>query len=231
MPTKSSATTNGTLKVVEENHASNETVEVGQSESTETITVQISPVEKQPETPKTIHTELARIQRELIAPKNQFNSFGKYKYRSCEDILEGLKKVQGECSITLDDEMINVGNRFYVQATATLRFNGDTISVKALARESEDKKGMDSSQVTGATSSYARKYALNGLFAIDDTKDADTRNNSDSDDKIAIVVKKIGECKSVQELQTLWNNLSTDSRNDKSVIEAKDRRKDVLLAK
>lgn len=120
-------------------------------------------------------SELARIQSELKAPKGQVNNFGKYRYRSQEDILEALKKVKGDCSVTLEDEMASIGERIYVQATATLIApDGSTISSKAFAREADQKKGMDSAQVTGATSSYARKYALNGLFAIDDTKDSDS---------------------------------------------------------
>ena len=128
-----------------------------------------------------VHEKLNEIQVNLNAPKNQFNSFGKYKYRSAEDILEGLKvllKSTG-CSLVVSDDIVMVGNRIYVKATATLyASDGSNVSNSAFARESEDKKGMDSAQVTGATSSYARKYALNGLFAIDDTKDADSMDNS-----------------------------------------------------
>lgn len=121
-----------------------------------------------------IQKELARIQKELKAPKGQYNSFGKYKYRSCEDILEALKKVKGDCVLLLFDEVVEVGGRVYVKATAQLGFGASAVSVTAYAREPEDKKGMDASQITGTASSYARKYALNGLFLIDDTKDADT---------------------------------------------------------
>ena len=125
--------------------------------------------------------ELARIQQELSCPKSQFNKFGKYNYRSCEDILEGLKKVLGECTLTIQDEIVQVGERIYVQATATLKSpDGEVETGKAFAREAEIKKGMDESQITGTASSYARKYALNGLFCIDDTKDADTMDNSKS---------------------------------------------------
>lgn len=119
---------------------------------------------------------LKRIQRELKAPKNQFNSFGKYKYRSCEDILEAVKPLLGDSFLTLSDEMIEVGGRVYVKATATLTSGSESVSVTANAREAEDKKGMDDSQITGTSSSYSRKYALNGLFLIDDTKDADATN-------------------------------------------------------
>lgn len=123
--------------------------------------------------------KLATIQSRLKAPKNQYNSFGKYKYRSCEDILEALKPLANEqgCTITIEDSPIMVGEWHYIQATATLSDGYNSKSVKAYARESETKSGMDSSQITGTASSYARKYALNGLFAIDDTKDADTMDN------------------------------------------------------
>lgn len=123
--------------------------------------------------------ELIAIQTELKAPKSQTNTFGKYKYRSLEDILEALKPLlqKQNCFVSLTDEIILVGDRYYVKATATIRNDsGDSVSVSAMAREEENKKGMDSAQLTGATSSYARKYALNGLFAIDDTKDADATN-------------------------------------------------------
>lgn len=118
------------------------------------------------------------IQNELKAPKGQFNSFGRYKYRSCEDILEAVKPLlhKYSCSLNISDEVVMVGDRFYVKSTATLRKDtGEVISSSvAFTREDEAKKGMDGAQVTGAASSYARKYALNGLFCIDDTKDADT---------------------------------------------------------
>jgi len=121
--------------------------------------------------------ELVNIQRDLKAPKGQFNNFGKYKYRSCEDILEGLKEhlSSNECTLTISDDVRLVGDRYYIEATVTLtNKEGASIVTKAMARESLSKKGMDDSQITGTASSYARKYALNGLFAIDDTKDADT---------------------------------------------------------
>ena len=121
--------------------------------------------------------ELARIQKELKAPKGQTNAFGKYKYRSCEDILESVKPLLGESVLTLDDDIVLVGERYYIKATATLFDGKERVSVCGFAREALVKKGMDESQITGAASSYARKYALNGLFCIDDTKDADTQNN------------------------------------------------------
>ena len=119
--------------------------------------------------------ELIRIQKELKAPKGQLNKFGNYKYRSCEDILEAVKPLLKECVLTLSDEIVEVGGRIYVKATATLTESSESaIKISAFAREAETKKGMDDSQITGTASSYARKYALNGLFLIDDTKDADT---------------------------------------------------------
>lgn len=121
---------------------------------------------------------LAKIQSELKAPKGQFNSFGKYNYRSCEDIVEAVKPIlhAHNASLLISDEIVAIGDRVYVKATATISFTKDEeISVSAFAREPLTKKGMDEAQITGATSSYARKYALNGLFAIDDTKDADTQ--------------------------------------------------------
>jgi len=134
-----------------------------------------------------VYAKLREIQLNLIAPKNQYNSFGKYNYRSCEDILEGLKPClqATQTAVTVNDEIVQIGDRYYVKATATL-FDCETceyVSNTAYAREEESKKGMDASQVTGATSSYARKYALNGLFCIDDVKDADTRDNRQEEAK------------------------------------------------
>ena len=121
-------------------------------------------------------SKVSNIQKTLKAPKNQWNNFGKYNYRSCEDILEGLKPILDGLVITLCDDMILIGDRFYLKATATLTDGESSISNSAFARESLTKKGMDDSQITGTASSYARKYALNGLFGIDDTKDADGVN-------------------------------------------------------
>lgn len=121
-------------------------------------------------------TKLISIQKELKVPKSQRNSFGNYNYRNCEDILEAVKPLlaKHECVLTISDTIEAVGNRYYIKATAKIADGKDSIEVTAYAREAETKKGMDDSQITGSTSSYARKYALNGLFAIDDTKDADT---------------------------------------------------------
>lgn len=127
--------------------------------------------------------ELRKIQQELKVPKSQKNSFGNYKYRSQEDILEAVKPLlkNFNCSLTLTDDVVEVGGRVYVRATAMLKNkDGKEVHVTGYARETEEKKGMDASQITGAASSYARKYALNGLFCIDDNKDADTMDNSKS---------------------------------------------------
>ena len=127
--------------------------------------------------------ELIAIQAKLNAPKERRNDFGKYNYRSAEDILKAVKPLLNEngCVLLLSDEIYEFGGRFYVEATATLmNAQGEKLSVKGFAREEETKKGMDASQITGTASSYARKYALNGLFAIDDGVDADRLNTSPS---------------------------------------------------
>lgn len=117
---------------------------------------------------------LNQIQKELKAPKGKTNTFGNYKYRSCEDILEAVKPLLGDSVLLLSDDIVQVGERYYIQATARFIDGENITSVNGFARESETKKGMDDSQITGTASSYARKYALNGLFLIDDTKDADS---------------------------------------------------------
>lgn len=124
--------------------------------------------------------ELIAIQSELKAPKSQFNKFGGYMYRKAEDILEAVKPLlnKQKCTLTITDDIVMVGNRIYVKATATVKNEkGECETTTGWAREEETKKGMDGSQITGASSSYARKYALNGLFAIDDNADSDTTND------------------------------------------------------
>ena len=152
---------------------------------------------------------LCNLQLSLKAPKNQFNKFGKYNYRSCEDILEGLKPLLSEQKmlLTISDSITQIGDRYYVCATATLRDveSGETVSNTAYAREAEHKTGMDESQITGTASSYARKYALNGLFCIDDTKDTDTdeyaertgKNAKNQEQKSGSIAQKIfcADCK------------------------------------
>lgn len=125
-----------------------------------------------------IMEKLIAVQKELKAPKNQRNNFGGYNYRSCEDILEAVKPILAKHGLllTLSDEMVEVGGRVYVKATAMLRGDDGNVVVTAFAREDEERKGFDGAQITGSSSSYARKYALNGLFCIDDTKDSDATN-------------------------------------------------------
>ena len=124
--------------------------------------------------------ELISIQSELKAPKTQVNRFGGYKYRKAEDILEAVKPLlaKQKCTLIITDDVVLIGNRIYVKATATIKNEkGECETTTGWAREEETKKGMDGSQITGASSSYARKYALNGLFAIDDNADSDTTND------------------------------------------------------
>jgi hypothetical protein len=132
------------------------------------------------------HFGLMAIQRNLHAPKSQRNTFGNYNYRSCEDILEAVKPLlaKNECTIIIKDELVMVGERVYVKATAIFTdvVSGDSVEASAYAREELSKKGMDAAQLTGATSSYARKYALNALLLIDDNKDADSTNKHEKDD-------------------------------------------------
>lgn len=169
---------------------------------------------------------LKTIQQKLKAPKSQRNSFGNYNYRSCEDILEAVKPLLAEFDATLllSDELVQVGDRYYVKATATF-IHGDTpIEVTAYAREAETRKGTDESQITGASSSYARKYALNGLFLIDDTKDADTdeyakstKSARSTKEKVAPAIKnginfqavreKLGEIDTIEALEAYWRSL------------------------
>lgn len=128
---------------------------------------------------KTFIERVIAVQSQLKAPKNQRNDFGGFNYRSCEDILEAVKpllKAEGLC-LTITDDIVMIGNRYYVKATATLTDGERSLPNQAFAREPEERAKMDGSQVTGSASSYARKYALNGLFAIDDTKETDTLNN------------------------------------------------------
>lgn len=130
-----------------------------------------------------VYAKLAAIQSELKAPKSQFNKFGNYKYRKAEDILEAVKPLLAKqgCVLNCTDDLLLIGGRYYIKATAVITCveDGSQVSTTAYAREEEDKKGMDQSQVTGASSSYARKYALNGLLCIDDTADSDTTNVGD----------------------------------------------------
>ena len=139
-----------------------------------------------------IYDKLAKVQSDLKAPKNQYNSFGKYNYRSCEDILEAAKPlcIANGLLLTVSDEVIQVGDRIYIRATASVTDGEGTVQTFGMAREAEDKKGMDPAQLTGATSSYARKYALGGLFALDDTKDADATNDHGKKASAQAIVEK-----------------------------------------
>ena len=129
-----------------------------------------------------LNEKLLFLQKNLKVPKGQFNKFGNYAYRSCEDILEAIKPLLDGLTLRITDEIVEVGGRIYVKATVIISDGEDTIMNTAYAREPENKKGADESQITGGTSSYARKYALNGLFLIDDTKDADATNTHGKED-------------------------------------------------
>ena len=147
-----------------------------------------------------VYTKLLNVQSELKAPKSQYNSFGKYKYRSCEDILEALKPIlnKNKATVIISDDILFVEGRHYIKATVKFidTENGEMVENSALAREDEVKKGMDSSQITGSVSSYARKYALNGMFAIDDTKDSDSTNTHgvelDKSESTKLSAKQVG---------------------------------------
>ena len=181
--------------------------------------------------------ELFLIQSKLKAPKGKTNSFGGYKYRSCEDILEAAKPILRElaCTITLNDDIIQVGDRYYLKATVTLRNSeGEVEQTTAWAREEETKKGIDASQITGAASSYARKYALCGLFAIDDGKDADSLNNSPSyternndADYLAMAKQEIDAATEVRTLTGIYNNY-TNLQGNARFIEMLTRKRKLL---
>lgn len=182
---------------------------------------------------KNIQSKLLAIQSALKVNKSQWNDFGGYNYRSCEDILEAVKPlcVLHEVVLTITDEMVQLGDRFYAKATAILSDGTDTIRVSAFAREALSKKGMDEAQITGSSSSYARKYALNGMFCIDDTKDADSTNKhgKDEDDKKPeqkkeqatldpAITKLIDECKLESELTDLWKTIGEELGAEKRKI-------------
>jgi hypothetical protein len=163
-----------------------------------------------------IYSKLMTIQSNLKAPKGQYNNFGKYKYRSCEDILESVKPLlsQHDCALVITDDIVMLGERIYVKATAKLISGSEHVESSAFAREEDTKKGMDSSQVTGAASSYARKYALNGLFCIDDTKDSDTTNTGQESSERDKAIKEAKSAKTMKELESVWNkytSLKTDA--------------------
>ena len=162
---------------------------------------------------------LLKIQTKLKAPKNQFNKFGNYMYRSCEDILEAVKPLlkQTGCFLTINDEIVQIGERIYVKASARFHDGDESISTEAYAREEPVKKGMDASQITGSASSYARKYALNGLFLIDDTKDADSTNKHDeakTELSKGTVMARLEKVKTVNELQELWKQVKKEDKEE-----------------
>lgn len=175
----------------------------------------------------TIRKKLLKIQQELKAPKNIFNNYGGFHYRNAEGILESLKPLLDElkCLILLEDTLVMVGERYYVKATAKLLDTEsiEEIRVSAYAREEETKKGMDGSQITGASSSYARKYALNGLLAIDDVKDSDTTNDVSQGSQ---VTKKqedfIKSLYTKEEIEKMLANIGKNSLSELTVEEASD---------
>ena len=179
--------------------------------------------------------ELIIIQNKLKAPKGQLNKFGNYKYRSCEDILEALKPLlyENKCVLTINDDIVSVGNRVYVKATVILKNeSGEEISTTAFAREEETKKGLDSSQITGSTSSYARKYALNGMFCIDDTKDSDATNTGDKkDDNYNIAIQEVNGAQSLAELTRIYNTYNMLQSNKEFVSKLSEKRKTLENAK
>ena len=166
---------------------------------------------------KELNETLLAIQQELKAPKGQYNSFGKYKYRSCEDILEAVKPLlrKHNCTLVISDDIVMLGTRFYIKATVTLSNGGESVMTTAFAREEEEKKGADSSQITGAASSYARKYALNGLFCIDDNKDSDSTNNGGKPVEPAenplmeAAMSDVRNAKDTQALKAVWEEYTS----------------------
>ena len=179
--------------------------------------------------------ELIIIQNKLKAPKGQLNKFGNYRYRSCEDILEALKPLlyENKCTLIINDDIVSVGNRVYVKATVILKNeSGEEISTTAFAREEETKKGLDSSQITGSTSSYARKYALNGMFCIDDTKDSDATNTGDKkDDNYNIAIQEVNGAQSLAELTRIYNTYTMLQSNKEFVSKLSEKRKTLENAK
>jgi len=198
-----------------------------------------------------MENQLAIIQAKVKAPKGQFNSFGKYHYRSAEDILEAVKQVVNPMgfSISISDTIINVGDRYYIKATAMLSNGKETWSTDGYAREEESKKGMDGSQVTGASSSYARKYALNGLFALDDTKDSDATNThgrepekkkepeAKNEPELSVLLtitewenvqELVNDCLTLETLTELWEDIKTPYKSHKAIKELFTNRKKQL---
>lgn len=171
--------------------------------------------------------KLIKIQSELKAPKGQFNTFGKYAYRNAEDILEAVKPllVENKCLLTLTDLLKQVGDRYYIcsEATITDTETKESITVCAFAREEETKKGMDGSQVTGASSSYARKYALNGLFLIDDSKNSDD-TNTEGKATLESLSQEIAQAGTLEELETIYKQNVEFQTNNQFIKLLKDKK-------
>jgi len=186
--------------------------------------------QQQQESEMNIYQKLEAVQKSLKAPKGQMNKFGGYRYRSCEDILEAVKPLLNGAVVILSDTIREVGGRVYVEAEATFIDGENSVTVTAYAREAETKKGMDESQITGAASSYARKYALNGLFLIDDTKDADATNTGGED--VSVAIKGIQSAESLDALKAQFSAAYALFKNDKDALAkinaAKDARKKEL---
>lgn len=167
--------------------------------------------------------DLAIIQAEVQAPKNKFNSFGKYAYRSAENIIEAVKPIINPKGyhLILSDEMVIIGERYYIKATATISNGEQSYSATSYAREPEEKKGMDSAQISGTTGSYSRKYALNGLFALDDNKDSDATSTETkpnvvveeitlTDDERIELINSLGACTELGQVLALWDQLEPE---------------------
>jgi hypothetical protein len=173
---------------------------------------------------KSLVLKLADIQQRISVPKNQFNKFANFHYRSCEDILEAVKPLLGDMILTLEDDIEQKGDRYYVKATAILNDGSDVLGVSAYARESLDRKGMDDSQITGSTSSYARKYALAGLFLLDDNKDADTKEVKEEPKeevkKTIPITDKVTE-KQIKMIQAMYNEKGLETEAMKLLLKSK----------
>lgn len=181
---------------------------------------------------KTFIEKVVSVQRDLKAPKGQYNKFGKYRYRSAEDILNSVKPLLASegLVLTLEDDVCLIGTRYYIKATAILTDGTHNLVKSAYAREDETHKGSDGAQITGAASSYARKYALNGLFCIDDTKDADATNdgttqanNDQHEERVQLAIQEINNARSRKTLTDIWNNysdLQSDARFSQAIANA-----------
>ena len=186
--------------------------------------------------------DLAIIQAEVQAPKNKFNSFGKYAYRSAENIIEAVKPILNPKGyhLILSDEMVIIGERYYIKATATISNGEQSYSATSYAREPEEKKGMDSAQISGTTGSYSRKYALNGLFALDDNKDSDATSTETkpnvvvaeitlTKDEETELINSLNTCTELGHVKELWNNLDSKYQAINHVKKLVTNRKNQLL--